>query len=45
MQRRHIFPFYPDHLGGTNVTTDEDREVTQTLDYYPFGAGKDQFGF
>jgi RHS repeat-associated protein len=29
---------HADHLGGTNVTTDEDGEVTQTLDYYPFGA-------
>jgi RHS repeat-associated protein len=27
-----------DHLGGTNVATDENGEVTQTLDYYPFGA-------
>jgi RHS repeat-associated protein len=27
-----------DHLGGTNVTTDEDGEVTQTLDYYPYGS-------
>ena len=29
---------HPDHLGGTNVTTDGDGEVTQTLDYYPFGS-------
>ena len=29
---------HPDHLGGTNVTTDEDGEVTQTLDYYPYGS-------
>ena len=29
---------HPDHLGGTNVTTDEDAEVTQTLDYYPYGS-------
>ena len=29
---------HPDHLGGTNVTTDENGEVTQTLDYYPFGS-------
>ena len=28
---------HPDHLGGTNVTTDGDGEVTQTLDYFPFG--------
>ena len=29
---------HPDHLGGTNVTTDEDGAVTQTLDYYPYGS-------
>ena len=29
---------HPDHLGGTNVTTDEGGEVTQTLDYYPYGS-------
>ena len=29
---------HPDHLGGTNVTTDEDGEVTQMLDYYPYGS-------
>ena len=29
---------HPDHLGGTNVATDEDGEVTQTLDYYPYGS-------
>jgi RHS repeat-associated protein len=29
---------HPDHLGGTNVTTDGDGEVTQTLDYYPYGS-------
>ena len=29
---------HPDHLGGTNVTTDGDGEVTQTLDYFPFGS-------
>ena len=26
------------YLGGTNVSTDEDGEVTQTLDYYPYGS-------
>ena len=31
---------HPDHLGGTNVTTDEGGKVTQTLDYYPFGTEK-----
>jgi RHS repeat-associated protein len=29
---------HPDHLGGTNVVTDEDGEVSQTLDYYPYGS-------
>jgi RHS repeat-associated protein len=34
-QTRYI---HPDHLGSTNVVTDEDGEVVQTLDYYPYGA-------
>jgi hypothetical protein len=29
---------HPDHLGGTNVATDEDGAISQTLDYYPYGA-------
>ena len=29
---------HPDHLGGTNVATDEDGEVVQTLDYSPYGS-------
>ena len=29
---------HPDHLGGPNVTTDDDGGVTQTLDYYPYGS-------
>jgi len=29
---------HPDHLGGTNVVTDEDGEISQTLDYYPYGS-------
>jgi RHS repeat-associated protein len=29
---------HPDHLGGTNVVTDEDGVVSQTLDYYPYGS-------
>jgi RHS repeat-associated protein len=29
---------HPDHLGGTNVATDENGEVVQTLDYYPYGS-------
>jgi RHS repeat-associated protein len=27
-----------DHLGSTNVVTDENDNVVQTLDYYPYGA-------
>jgi RHS repeat-associated protein len=29
---------HPDHLGSTNVMTDENDAVVQTLDYYPYGA-------
>jgi RHS repeat-associated protein len=29
---------HADHLGGTNVTTNSSGAVTQTLDYYPYGA-------
>jgi RHS repeat-associated protein len=29
---------HPDHLGGTNVATDENGDVVQTLDYYPYGS-------
>ena len=29
---------HADHLGGTNVVTDENGDLAQTLDYYPFGA-------
>jgi YD repeat-containing protein len=29
---------HPDHLGSTNVVTDENGVVVQTLDYYPYGA-------
>ena len=35
---------HPDHLGGTNVATDEDGEVVQTLDYYPYGSQPDRHG-
>src|SRR6516164_449782 len=28
---------HPDHLGSTNVVTDENANVVQTLDYYPYG--------
>jgi RHS repeat-associated protein len=27
-----------DHLGGTNVATDGNQEVVQTLDYFPYGS-------
>jgi RHS repeat-associated protein len=29
---------HPDHLGSTNVVTDENGTVVQTLDYYPYGS-------
>jgi RHS repeat-associated protein len=29
---------HPDHLGSTNVVTDENGNVVQTLDYYPYGS-------
>jgi RHS repeat-associated protein len=29
---------HPDHLGSTNVVTDENGVVVQTLDYYPYGG-------
>jgi RHS repeat-associated protein len=29
---------HPDHLGSTNVVTDENDNVVQTLDSYPYGA-------
>jgi RHS repeat-associated protein len=29
---------HPDHLGSTNVVTDENDGVVQTLDYYPYGS-------
>lgn len=29
---------HPDHLGSTNVVTDENANVQQISDYYPFGA-------
>jgi uncharacterized protein RhaS with RHS repeats len=33
---------HPDHLGSTNVVTDENDNVVQTLDYYPYGATRDE---
>src|SRR5262249_20972934 len=29
---------HPDHLGSTEVVTDANQNVTQTLDYYPYGG-------
>jgi RHS repeat-associated protein len=29
---------HPDHLGSTNVVTDENDNVVQTLDFYPYGS-------
>jgi RHS repeat-associated protein len=29
---------HPDHLGSTNIVTDENDNVVQTLDYYPYGS-------
>ena len=29
---------HPDHLGSTNVVTDENDNVVQTLDFYPYGG-------
>jgi hypothetical protein len=29
---------HPDHLGSTNIVTDENDKVVQTLDCYPYGA-------
>jgi hypothetical protein len=35
---------HPDHLGSTNVVTDENDAVVQTLDYYPYGATRTSVG-
>jgi RHS repeat-associated protein len=29
---------HPDHLGSTNVVTDENDNISQTLDYFPYGG-------
>jgi RHS repeat-associated protein len=29
---------HPDHLGSTNVVTDQNQNLVQTLDFYPYGA-------
>jgi RHS repeat-associated protein len=34
-QTRYV---HPDHLGSTNVVTNESGALVQTLDYYPYGA-------
>jgi RHS repeat-associated protein len=34
-QTRYV---HPDHLGSTDVVTDQNQNVVQTLDYYPYGA-------
>jgi uncharacterized protein RhaS with RHS repeats len=34
-QTRYV---HPDHLGSTNVVTDQNMNLVQTLDYYPYGA-------
>jgi RHS repeat-associated protein len=31
---------HTDHLGGTNITTDTARAITQTLDYFPYGDNR-----
>jgi RHS repeat-associated protein len=33
-----------DHLGGTNVVTDDANTIIQTLDYYPYGAPRVKTG-
>jgi RHS repeat-associated protein len=35
---------HPDHLGSTNVVTDENDNVVQTLDYYPYGSTRISVG-
>src|SRR5262249_34245552 len=35
---------HADHLGSTNVVTDENGNVVQTLDYYPYGATRVSVG-
>jgi RHS repeat-associated protein len=31
---------HPDHLGSTNVVTDQNGNVVQLMDYYPYGASR-----
>jgi RHS repeat-associated protein len=35
---------HPDHLGSTNVVTDENGNVAETLDYFPYGATRISVG-
>jgi RHS repeat-associated protein len=35
---------HPDHLGGTNVVTDEDGLMDQAIDYYPYGSKRIEAG-
>jgi RHS repeat-associated protein len=35
---------HADHLGSTNVVTDQDGDVVQTLDYYPYGGTRIESG-
>src|SRR5262249_17421858 len=35
---------HPDHLGSTNVVTDENGNLVQTLDYYPYGSTRVSVG-
>ena len=35
---------HPDHLGSTNVVTDENGNVVQTLDFYPYGSTRVSVG-
>jgi hypothetical protein len=34
---------HPDHLGGTNVVTDEDGLMAQAIDYYPYGSKRIEY--
>ena len=35
---RTTYAIHTDHLGGTNVVTDQGGEVTEVTDYYPYGG-------
>ena len=38
VENNNTYFVHNDHLGGTNVVTDSNGEMVQTIDYYPFGA-------